>query len=161
MRAAIAMLLLFACTNPSPPPATETVATTAPAPSGPRVVFPDGFVVHVELATDAETRAQGLMYRDQLRPGTGMLFVFPEEDQLAFWMKNTMIPLDMIFIDASRKIVRIHHDVPPCKVADCPSYPANAKALYVLEVSGGVARQHGLKEGDVLRFEEMGNIVGR
>jgi hypothetical protein len=163
MKRAFVMLLLFACTNPSPPPATDTVATTAPAAaaSGPRVVFPDGFNVHVEVATDEETRAQGLMYRDQLRPGTGMLFFFPEEGEYAFWMKNTIIPLDMIFIGADKRIVRIHHDVQPCKVADCPSYPANGKSLYVLEVAGGVARQHGLKEGDVLRFEEMGNIVGR
>ncbi|HYH09104.1 MAG TPA: DUF192 domain-containing protein [Thermoanaerobaculia bacterium] len=161
MKPALVMLLLFACTNPSPPPGTESVATSAPVPSGPRVIFPDGFTVQVEIATDEETRAQGLMYRDHLRPGTGMLFFFPVEGEYAFWMKNTIIPLDMIFIDANKRIVRIHHDVPPCKIADCPSYPANAKSLYVLEVSGGVARQHGLKEGDVLRFEELGNIVGR
>jgi uncharacterized membrane protein (UPF0127 family) len=159
-RALVLVLLLVACSNPAPP-VTETVATTAPAQGGPRVVFPDGFNVHVEIATDEETRAQGLMYRDQLRPGTGMLFFFPEEGEYAFWMKNTLIALDMIFIDANRKIVRIHHDVPPCKVDDCPSYPANAKSQYVLEVAGGVARQHGLREGDVLRFEELGNIVGR
>jgi uncharacterized membrane protein (UPF0127 family) len=69
-------------------------------------------------------------------------------------MKNTLIPLDMIWIDAHRRIVHIAHDVPPCKVDDCPSYPPHAVARYVLEVAGGVAAAHGLKDGDVLRFEE-------
>lgn len=171
MRMAVAVLLLLACSNPGPPAASSTTAaetasgtaTAAPAPmtEGPRVTFPDGFVVSVEIAADDELRAQGLMYRDQLRPGTGMLFFFPQEGEYPFWMKNTMIPLDIIWIDAQRRIAHIKHEVPPCKVRDCPSYPPNAIAKYVLEVAGGVARQHGLKEGDVLRFEGTENVVPR
>ena len=134
---------------------------TAASASGPRVIFPDGFVVHVEIAADDELRAQGLMYRDQLRPGTGMLFLFPEEGEYPFWMKNTRIPLDMIWIDSNRRVAHVTFDVPPCRVDDCPSYPPNANARYVLEVAGGVARQHGIKAGDSLRFEQTEGAVVR
>lgn len=155
---ALLLLLLFACAKaPSMPPPPEKPVT----PSGPRVIFPDGFVVSVEVAADDELRAQGLMWRDHLRPGTGMLFFFPQDGEYPFWMKNTRIPLDIIWIDANRTIVHISHDTPPCKVEDCPNYPPNAIARYVLEVAGGVARQHGLKKGDVLRFVATENVVAR
>jgi len=154
--AAVMLLLAMTCAKaPAPPP------PAAPQNAGPRVVFPDGFVVHVELAADDENRAQGLMYRDQLRPGTGMLFLFPEEGEYPFWMKNTRIVLDMIWIDSNKRIAHIAHDVQPCQVEDCPSYPPHARARYVLEVSGGVARAHGLKAGDILRFEQIENVAVR
>jgi uncharacterized membrane protein (UPF0127 family) len=155
------MLLLLACAQPGPVSSTTTTQP-APAPaSGPRVIFPDGFVVSVEVVADDELRARGLMFRDQLRPGTGMLFLFAQDAPLSFWMKNTLIPLDMIFLDSSRRIVGIEHDVPPCKVDNCPSYGPDVLSRYVLEVSAGVAKQHGLKNGDVLRFEGTENYVIR
>ena len=155
--AAMMMFLVMTCAKaPAPPPVAAT-----PSSGGPRVFFPDGFVVHVELAADEENRQQGLMYRDQLRPGTGMLFLFPEDGEYPFWMKNTRIPLDMIWIDSGRRIAHIAHDVPPCEVEDCPSYPPHARARYVLEVSAGVAKAHALKDGDVLRFEETSNVTIR
>jgi uncharacterized membrane protein (UPF0127 family) len=164
-RAIVMAVLLVACTK-SPnvpaaaqePPAQPQTQTPAEA-AGPRVTFPDGFVVHVEIAANDELRAQGLMYRDQLRPATGMLFLFPEAGEYPFWMKNTLIPLDMIWIDRDRKIVHVAHDVPPCKIENCPNYPPNAIALYVLEVAAGVAKQHGLKNGDLLRFEGTENVA--
>ncbi|MEA2489241.1 MAG: uncharacterized protein QOH21_1033 [Acidobacteriota bacterium] len=166
MTVTLATVVSMACANQSSVPAASdsTVEATAPPPAaetGPRVTFPDGFVVHTQLATDDESRAQGLMFRDQLRPGTGMLFFFPTAGDYPFWMKNTLIPLDMIWLDGSRKIVAMHHDVPPCKTADCPSYPPHAVALYVLEVAGGVANEHGLKVGDVLQFAGMENVTPR
>jgi uncharacterized membrane protein (UPF0127 family) len=130
-------------------------------PAGARVIFPDGYVVSVETVADDELRAQGLMWRDRLRPATGMLFFFAEDGEYPFWMKNTLIPLDMIWIDSSKKVARIRHDVPPCKIENCPNYPPHAIARYVLEVDGGTAKKHGLKEGDVLRFEGMENVVVR
>jgi uncharacterized membrane protein (UPF0127 family) len=171
LKVALVILLAFACSNPVPPePATasappaagtgSTVEVRAPA-TGPRVVFPDGFVVSVEIANDEDLRAQGLMYRDQLRPGEGMLFLFPREGVYPFWMKNTRIPLDIIWIGRDRRVADIAFDVPPCQVVDCPSYPPDASALYVLEVAGGVARQHGLKAGDLLRFEQTEGFAAR
>ena len=161
MRLLLVLTLLASCTNP-PAPMTETANRQPPtANSGPRVTFPDGFVVRVEVVADNERRAEGLMYRDRLEPGTGMLFLFPQDDFLAFWMKNTRIPLDMIFIDSQRRIVGIEENVPPCKFDPCPSYGPDAMSRYVLEVSGGVAKQHNLKAGDVLRFEGTENIPVR
>jgi uncharacterized membrane protein (UPF0127 family) len=157
----LAWTLMLSCTQPSTPPASTAepaAPAAAAAQAGPRIVFPDGFVVHVEVVADEESRAQGLMWRDQLRPGTGMLFIFPADGVLSFWMKNTHIPLDMIWIDAGRRVAGVKFHVPPCKVENCPSYSPGVTARYVLEVAGGVAEAHGLKAGDVLRFEDMPNI---
>ncbi|HYI09334.1 MAG TPA: DUF192 domain-containing protein [Thermoanaerobaculia bacterium] len=165
MRYALLLILTLSCAQPStPPPATsEPASTSAPAAAaaGPRVIFPDGFVVSVEVVADDESRAQGLMWRDQLRPGTGMLFVFPADDVFSFWMKNTLIPLDMIWIDSSQRVAGVIFNVPPCKVENCPSYSPNVTARYILEVAGGVAEAHGLKVGDQLRFEALPNIQVR
>jgi hypothetical protein len=153
------VVLMVACTKAPAVPPPAAAAAAAEAQPGPRVTLPDGYAVHVEIAADDETRSTGLMYRDQLRPASGMIFIFPRDDEYAFWMKNTLIPLDMIWIDANRKIVHVKHDVPPCKVENCPSYPPNVPSRYVLELAAGVAAQHGLKAGDVLRFEGLDNVV--
>lgn len=157
MRFALLMLFAIGCSNPAPVATTTTTvaspaSSTAPATAGPRVIFPDGFVVAVEIAADDERRAQGLMYRDRLDPGHGMLFLFAYDNVLSFWMKNTRIPLDMIFLDSNRRIVGIVESAPPCKFDPCPSYGPNAIARYVLEVGGGQAAAHGLEKGDVLQF---------
>jgi uncharacterized membrane protein (UPF0127 family) len=76
-------------------------------------------------------------------------------------MKNTLIPLDLIWIDANHKIVHIAHDVPPCKADPCPSYPPNAAASYVLEVPAGVAAKHHLADGQTLRFEGLEHVIVR
>lgn len=162
--AAMVMLMLFAaCSQPQPSsapssPSETTGSQPAASQNGPRVIFPDGFVVNVEVAADDELRAQGLMYRDHLRPGTGMLFLFAEDEEHAFWMKNTVIPLDMVWIDANQRVVAVKYNVPPCKVENCPSYPPGVLSRYVLEVAGGVAQQHGIKAGDQLRFEQTEGI---
>lgn len=156
----LAVVFAVACSKSPTAPMTGTTPPVTPA-AGPRVIFPDGFVVQVEIAANDETRAQGLMYRDQLRPGTGMIFFFPQDGFYPFWMKNTLIPLDMIWIDSGKRIVSLTSDVPPCKADPCPSHPPAGISRYVLEVAGGVARQHGLKAGDVLRFEGLDNVVVR
>ncbi|HVE70888.1 MAG TPA: DUF192 domain-containing protein [Thermoanaerobaculia bacterium] len=170
MRIALVLLLALSCSNPpsdasggaSPASGAGSVAEAATAPQdGPRVTFPDGHLVRLEIANDGELRAQGLMYRDHLPPDRGMLFLFPEDGDYPFWMKNTRIPLDMIWIDASHRIAAVKFEVPPCKADPCPSYPPNARARYVLEVAGGVARQHGLKAGDSLRFEGIDGYEAR
>jgi uncharacterized protein len=155
MRIVLAMLLMIGCSSPTPapPPApSETPSQPVTADAGPRVIFPDGFAVRVEIVADDESRAQGLMYRDRLDPGKGMLFVFPRDDVFSFWMKNTRIPLDMIWIDANRRVAGLRENVPPCHVPDCPSYGPGVVARYVLEVGGGEAAKHNLKVGDVLQF---------
>ena len=157
MASLLAAIILFACgVNNSSTPAAQ-----APPASGPRVIFPDSFAVNVEIAADDSTRAQGLMYRDQLATDRGMIFFFPQSGDYPFWMKNTLIPLDMIWIDDQRRIVHIAPNVPPCKADPCPSVPAGGMAKYVLEVGAGVAARHGLANGQTLRFEGLENVVIR
>lgn len=155
MKILLAFMMLVACAKAPAVPPTPEVREPQP-----RVVFPDGYAVEVEIAADDVTRAQGLMYRDRLRPHTGMIFFFPEEAANPFWMKNTLIPLDIIWIDGQKRIVSIT-TAPPCKADPCPSYPPAGPALYVLEVDAGVARQHGLNAGDVLKFERLDHVVVR
>jgi uncharacterized membrane protein (UPF0127 family) len=143
--------------NSSPAP----TAPAQPAPAGPRVVFPDGYVVQVEVAADDATRQQGMMYRDRLASDHGMLFFFPQSGNYPFWMKNTLIPLDMIWIDDQKRIAHVANNVQPCKADPCPSVPPNADARYVLELATGVAARHGLANGQTLRFEGLENVVIR
>jgi uncharacterized protein len=150
------LLLAVSCSKPPAAPPPASTGSDAPAQTqrtGPHIVFPDGHVVWVEIANNDELRAQGLMYRDRLAPDAGMLFFFPRDGEYPFWMKNTRIPLDMIWIDSNRRVAHVKFNVPPCHADPCPNYPPNATSRYVLEVAGGVAQQHGLKAGDVLRFE--------
>lgn len=159
--AVVALALFTACTQRATQPMTETTSTASAPSSGPTVIFPDGMPIHVELATDDETRAQGLMYRDRVREGTGMLFIFPSSGVFPFWMKNTLVPLDMIWIDDAQKVVDIAHSVPPCKADPCTSYPPQGAAKYVLEVAGGVAKQHQLAPGAQLRFLHLEGVPVR
>lgn len=105
--------------------------------------------VWVEIADTPEARARGLMYRRELAADGGMLFVFPQEERLEFWMKNTLLPLDMIFIGADLRVVGIVERAQPLStVPRGPGVPAQ----YVLEVNGGFAASHGLQAGDRVEF---------
>jgi uncharacterized protein len=128
------------------------VSAQSKLPRG-RAIFPDGTAVTIEIAATEPVRQQGLMFRTQLAPNEGMVFVFPEPGNYPFWMKNTLIPLDMLWIDAQSRIVSIARSVPPCKADPCPSYPPDGTATYVIEVVSGFARDHGLKAGDVVKLE--------
>jgi hypothetical protein len=118
-----------------------------------KVVFhtPDGNVpVAVEIADTNEERATGLMNRESLGENSGMLFVFDAPAPLTFWMKDTLIPLDMIFIGADKKVVEVKPNIQPCRIAFCPTYPGIAPAQYVVEVNAGFAAKNGIVEGTVV-----------
>lgn len=104
-------------------------------------------VLHVELADSPQEHSQGLMYREQLSPGEGMLFIFEGDSLRSFWMKNTLIPLDMIFINSSLGIVSVHKDVPPCATPSCPTYGSGSPAMYVVEANAGFSSAFGIKPG--------------
>ncbi len=108
--------------------------------------------VDVEIVQDEKTRAQGLQFRKSLGQDKGMLFVFAQPDVYSFWMKDTYIPLDMIWLDYSRQVVFIHENALPCQQDLCPSYGPSGKAMYVLEVNSGWIKKTGLKTGDVFEF---------
>jgi len=158
-------LLVAACaqqqsTTP-PPPVPSATDTAIVVQTAPRVIFPDGFAVQVEVAADDPTREQGLMFRDRMAEDRGMIFLFPASGVYPFWMKNTIIPLDMIWIDDARRVLSVAHDVPPCKADPCPSYPPAGAARYVLETAAGVAKKHRVEAGSALKFEGLDNIPAR
>ena len=107
----------------------------------------------IEVADDDAERARGLMFRDALPEDRGMLFIHDAEEPQAYWMKNTKIPLDILYFDNDRKLVAQQRDVPTCSLGDaCPSYPSDAPARYVLELNAGEAARIGLKDGAEMRF---------
>ncbi len=97
--------------------------------------------ITVEVAATPRSRQYGLMCRDRLDRHRGMLFVFPREDFWTFWMKNTRIPLDIVWLDPYRRITYMIPDVPPCRKDPCPTYRPMKKARYVLEVRAGSIRR--------------------
>ncbi|HZP66036.1 MAG TPA: DUF192 domain-containing protein [Rudaea sp.] len=111
-----------------------------------------GHRFEIEVAQDDASRERGLMFRDSMPADHGMLFVFDDTAPREFWMKNTRIPLDILYFDASYRLVSMQQRVPPCRSLgfDCPTYPSNAPARYVLELNAGTADKLGVKEGDVL-----------
>jgi uncharacterized membrane protein (UPF0127 family) len=103
--------------------------------------------VYVEIADDMEELERGLMSRESLPEDEGMLFVFPSSGNYPFWMKDTLIPLDAIYISENGTIVDIMQ-MEPCISDPCSNYPPDADALYVLEVNKGFSERHGVREGD-------------
>ncbi|MGE0825457.1 MAG: DUF192 domain-containing protein [Candidatus Binatia bacterium] len=101
--------------------------------------------VHVEIAATEEKRQMGLMYRRDLPELHGMLFLFPQERQLSFWMKNTPLPLDILYINAQRVIVNIAENTTPFSEI---SIPSEKPSQFVLEVNGGFSQRHGIATGD-------------
>lgn len=115
--------------------------------------------VKVEIADSAKERTKGLMNRESLDKGTGMLFVFPEPQMLSFWMKNTKIPLEILFFDPSGSFVNVY-TMQPCMQDPCEAYPSKALSKYALEVSPGFRDENGIGVGwklDPLEVEGMAN----
>ncbi len=106
----------------------------------------------VEIADDDASRTRGLMFRNELAPDRGMLFIFDREQPQAFWMRNTYIPLDILYFDSQRRLVSMSQRTPPCRSQQCPSYPSKGAALYTLEIASGRASELGVKTGDELLF---------
>jgi uncharacterized membrane protein (UPF0127 family) len=119
------------------------------------VIMPDGSKIRAELALNIDQQQRGLMFRDQLGPREGMLFVFMETNPRGFWMYQTRIPLDIIWLDENRRIVEISANTPPCPAesrSDCPSYGGSMPSRYVLELAAGQVAARGLALGDQLTF---------
>ena len=122
----------------------------------PRVLLEAGdgtqHAVRVELARTPQEQERGLMFRRELAEDAGMLFIFRVSDRHAFWMKNTLIPLDMIFIDEGGRVAGLVESAEPLTLT--PRDPG-VEARYVLEVRGGWARRHGVRPGARVRFENV------
>jgi uncharacterized membrane protein (UPF0127 family) len=142
--ASLALLTLVACSK---------------APSGPVVTVHSGSgdsVVSVELALTRDAQARGLMYRTELAESAGMLFVFDGDEERTFWMSNTPIPLDIIYIRSDSTIVSIAARTTPYSEKTIPSRGA---ARYVLEVPGGWSERHGVKPGDRLTLPNLDGVA--
>lgn len=134
-------------TTPQPPARTQS----------PEVVFHptsggSPWHVKVELARTPEELMRGLMFRKSLGADEGMLFLFPRQEPRRFWMRNTYIPLDMVFLDSNHVVVGIEENTVPL---DETSRGPDAPAQYVVEVRGGLARQHGLSVGARADFRSV------
>ena len=130
----------------APPAAEERDARRA------EVRFPNDHLVVAEIADTPERQAKGYMFRSEVREGEGMVFLFPQAGFHPFWMKNTLVPLDIIWMDEAKVILHIEANTPPCKADPCPSYGPPRKSSAVLEVRAGTAAAQGLKAGDRLRI---------
>jgi uncharacterized membrane protein (UPF0127 family) len=108
--------------------------------------------VRVELARTDSERERGLMYRNHLDPDAGMLFLFPRPAPLSFWMRNTLIPLDMVFIDQDRRILGIVENAAP-ETETARRVDGNSQ--YVLEIEGGLSQRWGLHPGSQVEFEGL------
>ena len=107
----------------------------------------------LEVANTLKKRAQGLMFRKELARNQAMLFIFPKQGIYNFWMKNTLIPLDIVWLNQNKEVVFIKHNALPCKAEPCGSIKPNGLAKYVLEINGGQAQEMGLKNGDKFYFK--------
>jgi len=129
------------------------LATAAPLDTAPLCVVPDGTRLVLELALTDNEKATGLMFRDKLAADHGMLFVFDRDDILAFWMKNTLIPVDIVWFDATGRVADVHADAQPCHADPCPKFSNKQPARAVLLVNAGYAAGHGLKPGAAATFQ--------
>ena len=146
LTAVIAAALLSGCASNSN--VTDEIGIT-------QVTLPSGARINAETMRDEIELLKGMMFRENMASNRGMLFVHPDENIYHYWMYQTKIPLDIIWMDRDRRIVEMSLDTPPCKSAsakECPNYGGNYKSKYVLEVGAGIAAKNGLKVGDTLNF---------
>ena len=107
----------------------------------------------VEIAKTSAERSKGLMNRESLNKNSGMFFIFDEEKEYSFWMKNTSIPLDIIWINKDMETVHIEKNVQPCKEDPCQKYAPNKPAQYVLELNAGQTDKNNIEVGNKLIFK--------
>lgn len=164
------LLLMLACQAPEaqgkPPPTPAPPPTDVTAKDYVMQPLPRAFVrlhdafggvhrVEVEVAATPDARTRGLMWRTELAAGKGMLFLFPEEEMQSFWMRNTLISLDMIFINSRMKVAGIAERAEPRTLT---ARSVGAPSQYVLEVPGGWSQSVGVTKGSAVEFEGVSQI---
>lgn len=106
----------------------------------------------IELAETPDEHATGLMNRTHLAPNHGMLFVYSSPHQVSFWMKNTLLALDILFFDAEGRLLETHLNVPPCRQTSCPRYQSHSPIQYALELPAGSVSNFGIRKGDQFKI---------
>ena len=107
----------------------------------------------VDVSDNSLERTQGLMFRSSLDENKGMLFIFPESGLYSFWMKNTLIPLDIIWINKNLEVVDIKSDAQPCTTENCNSYSPSSEALYVLEINANLTNKYNINVRDKIELK--------
>jgi uncharacterized membrane protein (UPF0127 family) len=159
-----ALILLAACapTNSSNAIAnTQALPAATAIPDLPTAITQDGSRVTLELAVTSEEIGRGMMFRPSLPDDRGMLFLFSEERLPSFWMKNTIVPLDLVFFDNAGHIVDVIKNAQPCAAEPCPQYIPSNPARAVLEIAAGNSDRLGLRVGDVVTFERVDGYPDR
>jgi uncharacterized membrane protein (UPF0127 family) len=131
-------------------------ASPTPLPAGRIQIVHEGGAIVAEVARTPEQRAAGLSNRASLPPDAGMLFVYETPRRPSFWMHQTLIPLDMVWIDAGKRVVQVHAGVQPepgVPDSELRRYSPDSDVLYVLELNAGAAAAYGVDPGDVLQFD--------
>lgn len=156
----LSVVWLMGCGTPVTPPNVSqegqaeavqvSVGQTLPITA--KAVMPNGTKIDLEVARTPQQQQMGLMFRKSLADNRGMLFQFPSLQPTSFWMKNTLIPLDMVFM-RDGVVEYLATDVPPCTSDPCPSYGPNKLVNQVMELRGGRAAELGLKVGDRIKIE--------
>jgi uncharacterized membrane protein (UPF0127 family) len=141
--AMMVMAMAAACAAQTSAPSTQ--ATTQAATVAMTIAKKE---YKLEIAADGASREHGLMFRESMADDHGMIFIFPKADRWSFWMKNTLIPLDLIWADESGKIV----DTTTLQPKDETAYTPRRKAIYVIELNAGAIKKLGIKPGDMLEI---------
>jgi len=118
------------------------------------ITLPDGTLVRAEAVMKPVDMAKGMMFRDSLPEGKGMLFIHGRADKYPYWMYQTKIPLDIIWLDKAGRVVELSEDTPPCEkqASQCPNYGGSVASSVVLELPGGYSRKHGVQHGSFISF---------
>ena len=150
------VLLSAACAQPPSETAIGTTEAVRPTPVPlPQAILPDGFVIDLELATTPDETTTGLMFRPSLSRDRGMLLLWTDERLATIWMMNVLVPLDIVFLDNSGRIVEVVEDAQPCRAEPCPRFTAKSPSRATLEIAAGGAAEHGLQPGSIIRFERV------
>ncbi|MEK6848045.1 MAG: DUF192 domain-containing protein [Nanoarchaeota archaeon] len=134
-----------------------TLIMSYPFKKSSKVCFENNTCFKAEISDTEEERQSGLMFRDFLKENKAMLFIFQTEAIYPFWMKNTFIPIDIIWISEENKVVHIEKNALPCKKENCDSINPEVKALYVLEINAGLAEKYGILEQDNVTISSHNN----
>src|SRR5579864_1045083 len=143
----IALLLLVVLANCDKPSTLEDFYTSD-------ITLPGGRVIKTEFVYDTASALRGMQFRSSIAPDHGMLYAHRTPGKYGYWMFQTLIPLDMIWMDPKHNVVEIVESAPPCKTpaTQCPHYGGSEVAQYVLQLGAGMARKYSLKVGDTINW---------
>lgn len=142
--AALSAVLLLGCAVP--PPQVPAAPVTIP------LTLPSGKVMETEVMITDKDRARGVMFRPSLPANRALLFVFDEVAFHGIWMKNCRFPIDIVWLDESRKVVHVAARVPPCRAEPCPVYQPMRASAFVVEMNAGLARREKVVIGSTFDF---------